>query len=109
MVGAVIVCDGKVIAEGYHERFGGPHAEVNAINAVEDKDLLKRSRLFVNLEPCCHTGKTPPCTDLIIKSGIRDVVVGCRDVFEQVSGKGLEFLKKAGVTVTCNVLEAECR
>lgn len=108
MVGAVIVCDDKIIGEGYHVRCGTAHAEVNAITSVKNKELLKKSTIFVSLEPCSHTGKTPPCADLIIKSGIPHVVVGCQDPFSKVAGNGILKLKNAGVQVEVGVLEAEC-
>ena len=109
MVGAVIVCDGKIIGEGYHRRYGEAHAEVNAVNSVVNKDLLRRSTLYVNLEPCSHYGKTPPCVDLIIRSGIPNVVVGMRDVNPEVCGNGIRKLLEAGIGVVEGVLEDECR
>lgn len=110
MVGAVIVCDGRIIGEGYHIRCGGPHAEVNAIRSVrpEDEALLRRSTIYVSLEPCAHYGKTPPCADLIVSKGIPRVVVGCVDPFSEVSGRGIEKLRHAGIEVTVGVLEKEC-
>ena len=108
MVGAVIVHDGRIIGEGYHRKCGGPHAEVNAIASVSDEQLLRQSTIYVSLEPCAHHGKTPPCADLIISKGIPRVVIGCRDSFEQVDGKGIQKLREAGVEVTVGVLEAEC-
>ena len=95
IVGSLIVYNGKVIGEGYHERPGSNHAEVNAINSVKDKSLLSKSTLDVNLEPCSHFGKTPPCSDLIIKCKIPTVVVGCIDTYSEVSGTGIEKLRKA--------------
>lgn len=109
MVGAVVVCNGRIIGEGYHRRCGEAHAEVNAINSVADKSLLSQSTIYVSLEPCSHYGKTPPCCDLIIKSGIPRVVVGCLDPFPQVSGRGVNKLKEYGIDVTINILEEECR
>ncbi len=109
MVGCVIVCDEKIIGEGFHIRFGGAHAEVNAINSVKDRELLKLSKLYVNLEPCAHFGKTPPCVDLIIENKIPEVIIGCVDTFSEVSGKGIERLKKAGCKVSVGILEKECR
>lgn len=109
LVGSVIVYNGKIIGEGYHLKSGGPHAEVIAINSVKEKELLCRSTLYVNLEPCSHYGKTPPCTDLIISSGIRRVVAGTSDTSEKVSGKGFLSLKENGCDVMTGVLEAECR
>ncbi len=108
LVGSVIVADGKIIGEGYHRQFGEAHAEVNAIHAVEDKSLLCRATLYVNLEPCSHVGKTPPCTDLIISSGIRKVVIGMQDPFAGVNGSGIRKLREAGIDVICTVLEDEC-
>ncbi|MEO6850522.1 MAG: bifunctional diaminohydroxyphosphoribosylaminopyrimidine deaminase/5-amino-6-(5-phosphoribosylamino)uracil reductase RibD [Mucilaginibacter sp.] len=114
MVGAVIVYDGQIIGEGYHYQYGGPHAEVNAINHVFDRfenaaELLKKSTIYVSLEPCAHYGKTPPCADLIIKHQIPQVVIGCRDPFDQVNGKGIDKLTSAGVEVISGVLEPECQ
>ena len=109
LVGAVIVCEGKIIGEGYHLKAGGPHAEVLAINSVSDRSLLRKSVLYVNLEPCSHYGKTPPCADLIISEGIRKVVIGAEDTSEKVAGKGIEKLKNAGCEVITGVLEKECR
>ena len=108
MVGAVVVCDGRIIGEGYHRRCGGPHAEVNAINSVKDRQLLSRSTIYVSLEPCAHYGKTPPCADLIIKSGIPRVVIGCADPFAKVNGLGIKKLRDAGCEVKVGVLESEC-
>ncbi|MBO7136985.1 MAG: bifunctional diaminohydroxyphosphoribosylaminopyrimidine deaminase/5-amino-6-(5-phosphoribosylamino)uracil reductase RibD [Bacteroidaceae bacterium] len=109
MVGAVVVCDGRIIGEGYHRRCGGPHAEVNAIGSVREKHLLSRSTIYVSLEPCAHFGKTPPCTDLIISSGIPRVVVGCADLYAKVNGLGIKKLQDAGCEVVVGVLEQECR
>ena len=109
MVGSVIVYKGTIIGEGYHEKFGAPHAEVNALASVADEALLRESTLYVNLEPCDHFGKTPPCSDLIIEKGISRVVIGCRDPHVAVSGKGTAKLVAAGVAVTEGVLEEECR
>ncbi len=114
MVGAVIVHEGLVIGEGYHEQYGQAHAEVNAINQVLDRfenasELLKASTIYVSLEPCAHYGKTPPCADLVIKHQIPKVVVGCRDPFDQVNGKGIEKLEAAGIEVISGVLEEECK
>ena len=111
MVGAVLVNNGQIIGEGYHRRYGQPHAEVNCINSVKekDKDKISRSTLYVSLEPCAHFGKTPPCTDLIIANKIPEVVIGCRDPFKEVDGKGIEKLKNAGVNVVYGILEKECQ
>ena len=108
MVGCVIVCDGIIIGEGYHAVYGGPHAEVVAINAVKNRDLLKNSTLYVNLEPCSHFGKTPPCADKIIEAGIPLVVVGSHDPFPEVQGRGIAKLRQSGVEVMEGVMEAEC-
>ena len=111
MVGAVIVAEGRIIGEGYHVRCGQGHAEVNAFASVrpEDESLLRESTLYVSLEPCAHHGKTPPCADLIVSKGIRRVVVGCVDPFEQVQGRGIERIRQAGIEVTVGVLEQDCR
>lgn len=108
MVGAVIVRDGKIIGEGYHHRCGEAHAEVNAINSVNDKELLKSSTLYVNLEPCSHFGKTPPCADAIIRYGIPKVVIGSIDYHDKVNGNGVRKLREAGVEVVENVCCEEC-
>ena len=107
MVGCVIVHNGKIIGEGYHRKYGEAHAEVNAINSVKDHSLLTESTLFVNLEPCAHYGKTPPCSNLIIEKKIPKVVIGCIDTFSEVAGKGIEKMQKAGIDVTVGVLEKE--
>lgn len=108
MVGCVIVCDDDIIAEGYHEFYGGAHAEPNAIKQVND-ELLKKCTLYVSLEPCSHYGKTPPCADLIISKGIKKVVVGNLDSNPLVAGRGIQKLKDAGVEVEYGVLDKECR
>lgn len=109
MVGAVVVCHGHVIGRGYHHRAGEPHAEVNAIASVGDKSMLAQSTMYVTLEPCSHYGKTPPCADLIVSSGIPEVVVGMQDPFGKVNGSGIDKLRRAGVKVTVGVLENRCR
>lgn len=111
MVGAVIVHQGRIIGEGYHIRCGQAHAEVNAINSVHpaNRALLKESTIYVSLEPCAHYGRTGPCAELIVRTGIPRVVVGCVDPFARVSGRGIEILRKAGVEVVVGVLEKECR
>jgi diaminohydroxyphosphoribosylaminopyrimidine deaminase/5-amino-6-(5-phosphoribosylamino)uracil reductase len=108
MVGCVIVHKGKIIGEGYHETYGQAHAEVNAIDQVNDKELLKQSKLYVSLEPCTHKGKTKPCTDLILKHEIPEVIIGVKDPNPKVSGKGIDKLKKAGIKVKVKVLENLC-
>lgn len=107
MVGAVVVHQGKIIGRGWHKQYGGAHAEVHAIAAVKDATLLRESTLYVNLEPCSHFGKTPPCADLIIEKKIPRVVIGCKDPFKKVSGRGIKKLREAGVSVTVGVLEKE--
>ena len=109
MVGSVIVCDGKIIGEGWHKKSGEPHAEVNAVNSVKDKSLLKRSTIYVSLEPCSHFGKTPPCCDLIIENKIPNVVVGTVDSNIKVAGNGIKKLIEAGAKVTVGILETECK
>ena len=108
MVGCVIVCDNKIIAEGFHEFYGEPHAEPNAIKQVDD-ELLKKCSLYVSLEPCSHHGKTPPCADLIISKGIKKVCVGNLDPNPLVAGKGIQKLKDAGIEVEYGILDKECR
>lgn len=111
MVGAVLVHEGRIIGEGYHRQYGCPHAEVDCLQSVleGDKHLIPQSILYVSLEPCAHFGKTPPCADLIIGHKIPHVVVGCRDPFPAVNGKGIEKLQAAGTHVEAGVLEAACR
>lgn len=107
MVGAVVVYQNQIIGEGYHQQYGGAHAEVNAIAAVRDEHLLNDSTLYVNLEPCSHYGKTPPCAELIIRKGIPRVVVGTLDPFPAVTGRGVQMLREAGVEVVVDVLKKE--
>jgi len=109
MVGAILVHDDRIIGEGFHQQFGEAHAEVNCLKSVQQEDLhlISQSTLYVSLEPCSHFGKTPPCTDLILKSGIRKLVVACRDPFEKVGGSGISLLRQAGIEVLEHVLEAE--
>lgn len=109
MVGSVIVHRGKIIGEGWHQKAGEPHAEVNAINSVKNKSLLTKSTIYVSLEPCSHFGKTPPCSDLIIQHKIPTVIIGTVDPNDKVAGKGIEKLQKAGIKVKVGVLEKECR
>jgi diaminohydroxyphosphoribosylaminopyrimidine deaminase/5-amino-6-(5-phosphoribosylamino)uracil reductase len=108
LVGCVIVHNNRIIGEGWHVQAGQPHAEVNAINSVQDQSLLKNSHLYVNLEPCCHFGKTPPCTDLIIEKGIKTIIVGSLDPNPIVSGKGLTKIEKSGSKVSQGVLGESC-
>lgn len=111
MVGAVVTARGRIIGEGWHRQWGGPHAEVNAIASVADHDrhLLREATIYVTLEPCSHYGKTPPCSKLIIETGIPKVVVGTTDPFREVSGRGIRMLREAGIEVVTGVLEEECR
>ena len=111
MVGAVLVYNDRIIGEGWHQKYGEAHAEVNCIRSVrkEDKHLISQSTLYVTLEPCSHIGKTPPCTDLIIQCKIPKVIIGCRDPFAQVNGKGIEKLKAAGLDVEVGLLESDCK
>ncbi len=109
MVGAVIVHNDRIIGEGYHEKYGEAHAEVNAIANVDDQTLLKEATIYVSLEPCAHTGKTPPCADLLVHHQFKRVVIGCLDSFSLVSGKGIERLKNAGIETLVGCLENECR
>lgn len=110
MVGAVLVHNNRIIGEGYHMQYGQAHAEVNCIKSVaaEDVHLIAEATIYVSLEPCAHFGKTPPCADLIISYKIPNVVVGCRDPFKEVDGKGIEKLEAAGISVLTGILEKEC-
>ncbi len=108
MVGCVIVHNNKIIGEGYHKEYGQHHAEVNAVRSVKDHELLKEATLYVNLEPCCHFGKTPPCTDLILHTRIPRVVIGSADPFDAVAGKGISKLRNHGVEVQVGILKNEC-
>ena len=109
MVGAVITARERIIGEGYHRHWGGPHAEVNAVNSVNERDrhLLGESTMYVTLEPCSHYGKTPPCSELIIRMGIPRVVVATLDPFERVSGRGVAMLREAGIDVCTGLLGEE--
>lgn len=109
LVGAVVVHDGKIIGEGLHLKAGKPHAEVNAVNSVRDRELLKESTLYVNLEPCSHTGKTPPCADFILFHKIPRVIIGSPDTSDKVSGRGIARLTAGGCEVRYGILEDECR
>ncbi len=108
-VGCVIVYDGKIIGEGWHQKFGEAHAEVNAIKSVSDQSLLKESTVYVNLEPCSHQGKTPPCADLLIQHQVKKVVISTIDSNPLVGGKGIEKLRLAGIAVEVGILEKEGR
>ena len=107
-VGSIIVHQNKIIGEGYTSAYGGPHAEVNAVNSVKNQDLLKESTLYVTLEPCSHFGKTPPCCDMVIQKGFKRVVIGTLDPFAKVNGQGYLRLLENGIDVTLGVLENEC-
>lgn len=115
MVGCVIVIDGKIIGEGYHQQFGQAHAEPNAVQSVFDRygdsatELLRQATAYVNLEPCAHFGKTPPCADLFVKHQLKQVIIGNRDPFSGVDGKGIEKLRNAGIEVSSGILDDECR
>ena len=109
MVGCVIVYNNEIIGEGYHQKYGLSHAEVNAIASVKDKSLLNKSTLYVNLEPCAHFGKTPPCSNMIIAHKIPKVAVGCIDTFSKVAGKGIKIMRNLGIEVVVGLLEKECR
>ena len=109
MVGSIIVYNDEIIGQGYHEKYGSNHAEVNAINSVQDKSLLEKSTLYVNLEPCCHHGKTPPCTNLIIEKKIPKVVIGCIDSYSKVSGNGIKKLRNNLIEVIDCVLDKKCK
>lgn len=108
MVGCVVVCDGQIVGSGWHQKYGEAHAEVNAIESVADKSMLSRSTLYVNLEPCSHWGKTPPCADLIIGCGIPRVVIGMLDPFPKVYMQGVSRMCAAGIDIKFGVLEEEC-
>lgn len=111
MVGAVLVYEDKIIGEGYHQKYGEAHAEVNCINSVSEnnKPLIEKSTIYVSLEPCSHYGKTPPCADLIIKNNIKKVIIGIQDIYKKVAGAGIQRLKNARLEVITGVLENECR
>ena len=108
MVGSVVVYKNKIIGEGYHRKYGEAHAEVNAINSVRNTELLKKSTIYVSLEPCSHYGKTPPCTDLIIEKKIPEIIIGSIDPNDKVSGKGIEKLKNAGLKIITGISENDC-
>ena len=109
VVGCVVVLDGKIIGEGYHQKYGGPHAEVNAINSVADKPKIKEATVYVTLEPCSHHGKTPPCADLLIAHQVKRVVVAAGDPNPLVNGRGIEKLRAAGIEVDSGVCENEAK
>ena len=107
LVGAIIVKNNRIIGKGYHQYFGGPHAEINAINSVKNPDLLKGATLYLTLEPCTHFGKTPPCAPAIVQTGIKKVVIATRDPNPLVNGKGIRFLKEHGIQITEDILKEE--
>lgn len=109
MVGCVIVHEGKIIGEGYHQLYGEPHAEVNAVRSVENQELLQESTAYVTLEPCAHWGKTPPCANLLVEKSLKKVVIAAFDSNPLVGGKGIEILKNAGIEVVTGILEKEAR
>ena len=109
MVGSVVVLNDKIIGEGWHQKAGASHAEVNAIHAVKDRRLLKKATIYVSLEPCAHYGKTPPCAHLIVESGIKSVVIGTVDTHSKVCGKGISYLKENHCNVQVGFLEDECK
>ncbi len=109
LVGCVIVYNDEIIGEGFHEKAGGNHAEINAINSVKNRQLLKKSTIYVSLEPCSHFGKTPPCANKIIEIGFKKVVIGTLDSHEKVNGKGKQIIENTGVEVVTGVLEKECK
>tara|TARA_R110002072_G_scaffold43789_5_gene123025 strand:- start:150 stop:1181 length:1032 start_codon:yes stop_codon:yes gene_type:complete len=107
LVGSVVVYKNEIIGEGWHHKAGEAHAEVNAIQNVKDKSHLKESSIYVNLEPCSHFGKTPPCSDLLIKHQVKRVIIACQDPFSKVNGKGIQKLEDAGIEVVLNILQKE--
>lgn len=109
LVGSVIVHNGKIIGEGFHEKAGENHAEINAINSVENTKQLPESTIYVSLEPCAHFGKTPPCSLKLKEIGFKKVIIGCLDSHEKVNGKGKQIIENAGIEVVSNILEDECR
>ncbi|RZJ39913.1 MAG: bifunctional diaminohydroxyphosphoribosylaminopyrimidine deaminase/5-amino-6-(5-phosphoribosylamino)uracil reductase RibD [Chryseobacterium sp.] len=108
LVGSVIVHEGKIIGEGYHQKAGENHAEINAVNSVEDKSLIPESTIYVSLEPCAHFGKTPPCALKIVELGFKKVVIGAMDSHDKVNGKGKKIIQDAGIEVVSGILEKEC-
>lgn len=109
MVGCVIVHNNEIIGEGYHQKAGEAHAEINAINAVRNPELLAQSTIYVSLEPCAHYGKTPPCAEKLAQIGFKKVVIGALDSHKKVNGKGVQILQNAGIEVRTGILEKECR
>ncbi|MNJ90944.1 Riboflavin biosynthesis protein RibD [compost metagenome] len=109
LVGAVIVHNERIIGEGFHQKYGEAHAEVNAVNSVKDKSLLSEATIYVTLEPCSHFGKTPPCADLLIRSQFKRVVIAQIDPFAEVAGRGIKKLEQAGIQVDCGILEQQAK
>ena len=109
LVGCVITFNDEVIGEGWHQQYGGPHAEVNAVNSVTEKHLIPQSTVYVTLEPCSHHGKTPPCADMLISYGVKRVVIGIEDPNPLVAGEGIQRMRNAGIEVDFSQLEEECR
>ncbi|MBS1977411.1 MAG: bifunctional diaminohydroxyphosphoribosylaminopyrimidine deaminase/5-amino-6-(5-phosphoribosylamino)uracil reductase RibD [Bacteroidetes bacterium] len=109
LVGCVIVCEGRIIGEGWHQQYGGPHAEVNALNSVRDTQLIRNSTVYVNLEPCAHRGKTPPCADRLIREGVKKVVISNKDTNPSVRGGGAAMMTAAGIETEVGLLSAEGR
>ncbi len=109
LVGSVIVHNGKIIGEGFHKKAGENHAEINAINSVKNPELLQESTIYVSLEPCSHFGKTPPCSNKIVETCFKKVVIGTLDIHEKVNGKGKQIIENAGIEVVSGILEDECR
>jgi len=109
MVGAVLVYNNRILGEGFHQKFGDAHAEVNCINSVREAErhLIQQGTLYVSLEPCAHFGKTPPCAEMIIAHGIKKVVIGCQDIFSEVNGAGIAKLREQGIEVVTDILKKE--
>ncbi|MGB6092531.1 MAG: bifunctional diaminohydroxyphosphoribosylaminopyrimidine deaminase/5-amino-6-(5-phosphoribosylamino)uracil reductase RibD [Moheibacter sp.] len=108
VVGCVIVRNGQIISDGWHQKAGEAHAEVNAVNKIRDKEILKDCEIYVSLEPCSHFGKTPPCSDIIVRYGFKKVIVGISDPNSKVNGQGIKRIRDAGIEVKVGVLENEC-
>ncbi len=110
LVGCIILKEGNIIGKGYHKKYGEAHAEVNAVNDAKKNGYdLKGSEVYVNLEPCSHLAKTPPCADLLIKENVKKVIIGIKDPYEKVNGKGIKKLKNAGIDVKVGILEKDCK
>src|SRR5690349_5665700 len=107
LVGCVIVHEGKIVGEGWHQRYGEAHAEVNAVQSITDQNLLSQCTVYVTLEPCAHFGKTPPCADMLVRLGVRRVVISTVDPNPLVEGKGIEKLRAAGIDITIGIMQRE--